>query len=283
MSQRSAGQAERGPLGGMHTVNSLAFELTGGRLCLDLANTLDQRPTDHPRELLPGYRELLAWGVQAGAVTRAEARALRRAAAGDPSAARAAVGRSRRAREAIFKVFSAVARHRSIPPPAIALLGEMVRDTSTRRRLEQRAGAFHWGWSRDGADLDRVLWPAVWSAAELLTSADRDRVRQCAGAGCAWLFIDSSRNRSRRWCDMAVCGNRAKARRHQAKVKRPRQGKTGRVEGEAVPPPGRWEVRSSRAPQTALAWEPSRRRSARTSLAHPRRVQANRDSSCSAG
>ena len=67
--------------------------------------------------------------------------------------------------------------------------------------------------------LERPLWPVLWAAAELLTSADRDRVRACASDPCRWLFLDLSRNRSRRWCSMEDCGNRAKARRHYARSK----------------------------------------------------------------
>ena len=66
-------------------------------------------------------------------------------------------------------------------------------------------------------DLARPLWPLALSAGDLLTSADRERVKECAADNCSWLFLDMSRNRSRRWCDMAVCGNRAKARRFRAR------------------------------------------------------------------
>jgi predicted RNA-binding Zn ribbon-like protein len=72
----------------------------------------------------------------------------------------------------------------------------------------------------DSPDLDRVLWPAVVSAAELLTSDDLGRVRECASERCAWLFLDRSKNQSRRWCDMTVCGNRSKARRHYSRLRR---------------------------------------------------------------
>jgi len=80
---------------------------------------------------------------------------------------------------------------------------------------------FVWAWRRSPRpDLNRVLWLVVWTAAELLTSSEIERIRRCAGSGCAWLFIDRSKNQTRRWCDMSVCGNRIKARRHYASVKR---------------------------------------------------------------
>ncbi len=199
--------------------------MTGGRLCLDLANTLERRRTDRPRELLLDYARLLEWGLQAGTVTRADARRLRRAAAGHSQAAAAAVDHARDVRDVIFRVFSAVAGHRPVEAVAIDRLGQMIARLSAKRRLTERAGAFEWTWPRaTGEDLDCVLWPVVWSATDLLTGEDRDRVRECQGPGCAWLFIDTSKNHSRRWCDMAVCGNRAKAARFRNRLARDRHG-----------------------------------------------------------
>ncbi|MCL6613391.1 MAG: CGNR zinc finger domain-containing protein [Firmicutes bacterium] len=84
-------------------------------------------------------------------------------------------------------------------------------------------GGFAWKWGGEGKALDRMLWPVVRSAAELLISGDRERVRECAAEGCGWLFLDASRNTRRKWCAMTSCGNRAKARRYyERKRKRSR-------------------------------------------------------------
>jgi predicted RNA-binding Zn ribbon-like protein len=204
----------------MRTPTGYLFELTGGRLCLDLANTLDERPTDNPRELLPTYTDLLDWGVQAGAIGRAEAAALRDHAARHRRAASVALERIKEAREVIFRLFSAVADERGPAAEVLAAFNRMLPEALVRRCLARVDGRFAWTW-RPGSSpqLDALLWPAAWSAADLLTSPELDRVRRCAGNGCAWLFIDTSRNRTRRWCDMSVCGNRAKARRHHARTK----------------------------------------------------------------
>ncbi len=206
--------------GGIRTASGYLFELTGGALCLDLANTLDDRPTGHPRELLGAYRDLLDWGLQAGAITAGQRDALRREAVRHPRAAARALGGAVTIREAIFEVFSAVARRRRVPVAALDALNRAIRRSSEGRRLEIEGTRGTWRWDVSARDLERVVWPAVWSAGELLSSAEADRVRQCAGSGCAWLFLDRSKSRSRRWCDMTVCGNRAKARRHRLKNKR---------------------------------------------------------------
>jgi predicted RNA-binding Zn ribbon-like protein len=84
-------------------------------------------------------------------------------------------------------------------------------------RLTAVQTEFVWQWDEDATDLDRVLWPIAQSAAELLTSPELARVRECAKEHCNWLFVDRSKNRSRRWCDMQECGNVAKVRRYRSR------------------------------------------------------------------
>jgi len=224
MSTRSAVRTARVRFGGRQTPTGYLFELTGGNLCLDLSNTVDERPTDHPRELLPRYQDLLDWAVQAGALAGTEATELRDHARRHRRAASSALRALSEVREAIFDVFSAVADRRDMPAGALAVLNRVMPGALGRRCLEPQGGRFVWAWRRSPRpDLNRVLWPVVWTAAELLTSSELERIRRCAGSGCAWLFIDRSKNQTRRWCDMSVCGNRIKARRHYASVKRLRE------------------------------------------------------------
>ncbi len=206
--------------GGFRTGAGYVFELTGGALCLDLANTLDNRKAPAPRELLVGFEDLAAWGAQAGAVPDAITRALRREARAHPRVAARALQRARQVREVLYAIFSAVARAHVPPGAAMDRLNLELPRAFGSRRLDRAAGSPAWAWvEHDPPDLDRILWPVVVSAAELLTSTELDRVRECAGERCSWLFLDRSKNGSRRWCDMTVCGNRSKARRHYARVK----------------------------------------------------------------
>lgn len=205
--------------GGRRTPARYLFELTGGALCLDLANTVDERASGRPIELLERYQDLVDWGAQAGALTRSEAAALSSDASRRPAAAAAALRRARRIREAVFSVCRAAAEGRPIPKAALASLNRAVVHSLANRQIVTRGRRFSFTWrEREHPDLDRVLWAAAASAADLLTSADLARVKVCPGSGCAWLFLDRSRNGTRRWCDMSVCGNRAKARRHYART-----------------------------------------------------------------
>ncbi|MDE3154303.1 MAG: ABATE domain-containing protein [Acidobacteriota bacterium] len=202
-----------------------AFELSSGALCLDFANTIDDRPT-RPIELLNGYDALTVWAEQAAVLPSAVEEALRAEAARRPAAAEAALVGARALREAIYAVFSAAAGGRPAPAASLAMLNAALPPSLARRRLvpdapqaDGRPGRIIWRWDFSDHALDGLLAPVVKSAADLLTSADLPRVRECEVATCGWLFVDRSRNRSRRWCDMAVCGNRAKARRYQARTR----------------------------------------------------------------
>jgi predicted RNA-binding Zn ribbon-like protein len=203
----------RGPAG-------YVFEITGGHLCLDLANTLDSRPSTQPRELLLDFEDLVSWGLQTGAISGPTGRRLRKQAKANPRRARQALENARKVREDVFRIFTALAEGQAPPTPALQGLNAAVSEALSSRRLKAVGSGMGWDWPESPSlHLDRVLWPTVASAAELLTSDDLSRVRECEGERCAWLFLDQSKNRSRRWCDMTVCGNRAKARRHYARAK----------------------------------------------------------------
>ena len=190
------------------------------------ASTLPIPSTTDPRPSLSCWGrigDLVAWAEQSGAVDAATASELRAEAEQRPGAAESALAGARALREAIYGVFSARAGGRTAPAGALATLNAALAPSLARLRLDARAGgAFGWRWSLEDGALDGLLAPIVDSAAELLTSSDLARVRECEADNCGWLFIDRSRNRSRRWCDMSVCGNRAKVRRHYARTKQGR-------------------------------------------------------------
>jgi len=182
------------------------FELTGGRLCLDFVNTVEKRPTSLRRELLETYADLTAWSRQSGILTAREEESLVRRARKTPLRAAKALERARSLREALFVLFS-----RGDRGGLSVLRGAL--PSAYRRPTLPSAPPYRLTWEEDPAALDRMLGSIVRSAVELLTSEELDRVRVCGAGNCDWLFLDESRSRSRQWCDMAVCGNRAKARR----------------------------------------------------------------------
>lgn len=196
------------------------FDLSGGDLALDFANTVDgTRTTAHQRsdkEHLRSYGDVLEWAVQAGVVSEAERRRLARAAAQRGDGGAAMHRRAIDLREAIFSAFDARAHGRPEPEDALASVDREARIAAAHRTLTRRDGSVGYVWS-DGDDLDRPLWPVAAAAADLLVTPEVPVVKECASETCDWLFVDRSRNRSRRWCDMSDCGNRAKARRFYAR------------------------------------------------------------------
>jgi predicted RNA-binding Zn ribbon-like protein len=163
------------------------------------------------------YADLVVWGQYADVVTEQEEAARR------PIVASAVVERAIALREAIYRVFSAVAGGRTPKTDDIATLSSFLSEAMSRLQLALTADGFTWSWTGDGDSLEQMLWPVAQSAARLLTSGELNRVGMCAGDGCGWLFFDASKNRSRRWCAMEDCGNRAKARRHYRRSRIPKQ------------------------------------------------------------
>lgn len=192
-------------------------KLLGGCLCLDFANTVDWRTADNPQERLNGYDDLVAWSRRAGLTPKQTALLLIEEAARRPAAASAVHKKAIDLRESIFRIFSSIAAGRKPDPADITTLNGVLSEAMSRLQVSSSAGGFTWTWKGAEASLDQMIWPIVRSAAELLTSSELKRLGLCAGEGCGWLFFDTSKNRSRRWCAMEDCGNRAKARRHYKK------------------------------------------------------------------
>jgi predicted RNA-binding Zn ribbon-like protein len=195
------------------------FEMVGGRTCLDFANTASQRRNGPFKEKLESYEDLLAWAIAAEQLTEAEAVDLRRMAAASPAEAEAVLERGRALREAIYRVFTNRSEGKALPPEDLKLIStEYGRAAVNRMLTPSTVGVCSFEWQTHES-LDRPLWPVAVSATNLVASEDATRVKECATDNCNWLFLDASKNRSRRWCEMKECGNRAKARRHYQKSK----------------------------------------------------------------
>jgi predicted RNA-binding Zn ribbon-like protein len=131
-----------------------------------------------------------------------------------PLAETAALRRIRAVREQLFAVFHAIASDDPIPADTLARIGDALHDCCARRCLSIERGEVRWTWRPSARLTDFLLYPVLTAATDLLTSVSRGLVRQCEDARCGWLFLDRSNARTRRWCSMADCGNRNKARRY---------------------------------------------------------------------
>jgi predicted RNA-binding Zn ribbon-like protein len=196
----------------------------GGTLCLDYINTVEPRTGPVAREWLTGYPDLVEWARHGGLFDEAAAGALLRAAAGRLAAAQAAFQTAIDLREGLFRLFAAIADNTAPTDADLEALRRAFAAAAQHGRLVPHAGGFDWTWgaavstgASGGASedsLDRPWWPVAASAMELLTHGPLDRIKQCpTDEGCSWLFVDATKNRSRRWCSMDDCGSEIKARR----------------------------------------------------------------------
>jgi predicted RNA-binding Zn ribbon-like protein len=200
-----------------------ALARVGGRLCLDFVNTVGWRTGEERYDHLHRYTELVWWGLHAGVLEPPVAEVLLDRAEAEPERAARVFERALEVREAMYRIFAAVAAGEEVEIADLGILNRQLSDAMAKAELVPFDGGFAWGWE-EAAELERPVWPIVRSAAELLTSPELARVGECAGARCGWLYLDTSKNRSRRWCDMRDCGNRAKARRHYRRVRKGEQG-----------------------------------------------------------
>lgn len=197
------------------TSNLASIERVGGSLCLDFVNTRTSHFDPAAREYLAGYADLVEWlaGCEGGLDARTATR-LAVVARAHPRRAAAAFAHARSVRDLLQRVFAARARGRAPAPADLEALDHEAAAALAHRRLEPGAH-WHWRWDDDDA-LERPLWQVLASAVELLFDGEPTRLKQCpAPDGCGWLFHDTSKNRTRRWCSMRMCGNGAKARRFQ--------------------------------------------------------------------
>lgn len=195
------------------------YDATAGRLCLDFANTLSNRLSDEPHEWLDTFTNLVTWGRLVGVLSDEVARSLLQEAAAQPEEARRALKLAIELRETIYRIFSATAAGGSPVAADLDALNTTLSQALPHLQIVPDADGFTWNWAGEEDALDSMLWPVARSAGDLLTSDELERVGECEGDGCGWLFLDMSRNHSRRWCDMGDCGNRAKARRHYRRQK----------------------------------------------------------------
>src|SRR4051794_2931870 len=194
--------------------DDLANLFFGGDPALDFANTLEGVRGDPPgTDHLLDYRDVVRWSVRAELLPEAAARRVLRRAANDPAAAAAAHRRAVALRDSAQQVFDALATGRDAPAAALEDIRRRHRDAVARGRLQRGADGRH-AWAWDGDALDRPLWPVAVAAVDLLRSPELDRLGACGQ--CRGVFLDRSRNHSRRWCSMGECGAQIKMRRYRA-------------------------------------------------------------------
>jgi predicted RNA-binding Zn ribbon-like protein len=188
----------------------------GGHPVLDFINTGHARYTGGASDFLHSMDDVLTWIAHADLVPAAAIRQARAVCRAEPQRGKAVFDYALELRRVLYRIFHAAADSETPPPEEVRMLDESMALLGAFRRLRLFRREARWEWTFDPVEPRSILGPLAMSAAELLTSANRDRIKECPSPdGCGWLFLDLSRNRSRHWCSMKDCGNLAKVRRHR--------------------------------------------------------------------
>lgn len=199
------------------------YKLVGGEACLDLINTVSWPGTDREHDWLDRARNVTTWARALGLVDGATRRRLDERASADPETVLEQLTAIRRTRRLIRDAVAPLA-HGSWPSAvAVEAVNRLIAGTCARRRIDPLT--LEWVWE-EAERLPDLMAPVVWSASHVLTELDPVRIKHCSS--CGWIFHDTSRNRRRRWCDMADCGSRDKSLRYYYRSKAGVAGRGGR-------------------------------------------------------
>jgi predicted RNA-binding Zn ribbon-like protein len=183
---------------------------------LAFVNTLSGRPTGAPSERLVSYDALVDWAREQHLVSAAAGERLSAEARRHPHQAASVLARAREFREALNALAVAIEHGRPPAPAVLAIISDCLAAAYAHGRLVPHDGGLQWIASAE-EDLDRVLWEIGRATGRLVLSPRLRLIRACAASDCGWWFMDDTKNHSRRWCDMKICGNREKIRRFRSK------------------------------------------------------------------
>jgi len=202
----------------------LPFQYIGGDPAIDLVNTVDWTTRGPEQDRLTDFDRVIQWAQGAGILSAKAASSLRAQARAEPREAEAAYRDVLRVRAVLGRLFRAIA---ASEPAGDALedFNRLLGRALERMRVTPASGkhraarSLQLGWRDGGESLDSIIWPVVWSAASLIVSEEAPKIRICGGPDCGWMYVDRSRNKLRRWCQMETCGTREKSRRRYARTK----------------------------------------------------------------
>jgi len=186
--------------------------------CIAFANTVSNYHADDTADILNSYTDLVRWAQEAEILSDEEARRLLESSSQRPGEAGAVLNDAKQLRRTVYSIFSDIAQMRAPSDEDVAELNSRLTKVLPHLRISQQGSDYFWDWEDKSNDLDGMLWSVIRCAANLLCSGELGRLSECNSETCTWLFLDRSKNVSRKWCDMDTCGNRAKSRRHYART-----------------------------------------------------------------
>jgi predicted RNA-binding Zn ribbon-like protein len=202
----------------------LDFQYIGGDPALDFINTADWTERGPEKDRVTDFDRFTRWAEGAGILTPQNGNSLRSAARARPREAEAALRKALQARGVLQRLFSAIAKGEK-PDDSLEAFNRMLSVALEHMRVvsgkekRSRQELLRLTWPELGENPESVIWPILWSAASLLVSPEAGMIRTCCGENCGWMYVDRSRNRFRRWCQMSTCGTREKSRRRYERAR----------------------------------------------------------------
>jgi predicted RNA-binding Zn ribbon-like protein len=201
-----------------------SLDLVGGELAWDFTNTSSARGSPARQEHLRDFDTLMQWVEHARVMPPADCAYARTALAGHPRRSRRIFERAIEMRELIWTIGTTLAEQRPVPGKLLELISTAHAENLRHAEMKMRLGSYIWVWDPRRDIQAAVLGPITLSALTLLMEKDLLRTKRCAGQECGWLFFDTTKNNRRRWCEMRVCGNRAKVRAARDRQRQARKG-----------------------------------------------------------
>lgn len=199
----------------METRSIRTLKHIGGWLCLDFTNSCGMHASEQPREFLRMYFDLVEWSHHSGIISEDDVHRLLHKANKNPTESERVLHRAVQLRELMYRMFSSIAMKTPPKKEDLAMFNKYLSKIMALSKLELAESGFEWNVDGNKDSLDWMFNSIIRSAFTLLTSNELNRIKMCADEqGCGWLFFDTSKNKSRRWCDMSDCGNKAKTRRY---------------------------------------------------------------------
>ena len=194
-----------------------SLDLIADDLALNFANTESGRGFPSHQNHFRDAGNVVEWLRHAKALPVEETDRLRKRVAENAHLAADLLAQAVTLREAIHDIGAAIGHGAKPPEAALASLSALHARCVAKAELAPGALSCRWSWSVRASPVEAALGPIALAAVRLFTEGDFHRIRQCEGHACGWLFYDRSKNNRRRWCEMEVCGNRAKQRRLAAR------------------------------------------------------------------
>ncbi len=193
------------------------FGRIGGALCLDFANTASWEADHQTTEHLNDFHELVRWCAESAIIRQETGAALLGETEQNSLRGEAVLTEAKALRETLYRIFVALSRRAAPARGDLQFLNETLAQVPLHFEVRREKEGFSCDRKASGTEFAKLLGPVVWSAAELLASGKIEQIKCCASETCGWLFLDGTKNHSRRWCDMADCGSRAKSKRYYRK------------------------------------------------------------------